>query len=129
MKHYGFLPAKFVILVRPLKEILESWNRVDKIPNTLISRHCDVLMEPGGKVGQAAAALDFLTKHYKENLLIFITLNILRINKEFKQYGYNPIKGAFFYLNKDGFSLNGKVERLYKNRPIKDKGFFIIKRN
>ena len=27
-------------------------------------------MEPGGKIGQAAAALDFLTKHYKENLLI-----------------------------------------------------------
>ena len=62
-------------------------------------------------------------------LLIFIGRNVSRINKEFKQYGYNPIKGAFFYLNKDGFSLNGKVERLYKNRPIKDKGFFIIKRN
>ena len=58
------------MLVRPLKEILESWNRVDKIPNALIPRHCDTLMEPGGRVGQAAAALDFLTKHYKENLLI-----------------------------------------------------------
>ena len=62
-------------------------------------------------------------------LIIFVGRNISRINKEFKQYDYNPIKGAFFYLNKDIFSLNDKVEKLYKNRSIKDKGFFIIKRN
>ena len=60
-------------------------------------------------------------------LLIFISRNILRINKEFKQYGYNPIKGAFFYLNKDGFIINNNVEKLYKNYKIKSKGFLIIK--
>mgnify|MGYP001464739227 FL=1 len=62
-------------------------------------------------------------------LLVFVGRNISRINKEFKQYGYNPIKGAFFYLNKDGFSLNDQVQELYKNHDVKNKKFFIIKRN
>ena len=57
-------------------------------------------------------------------LLIFVSRNMLRINKEFKQYGYNPIKGAFFHLNKAGFIINDEVKKLYKN---KDKGFLIIK--
>ena len=62
-------------------------------------------------------------------LLIFIGRNVSRINNEYKQYGYNPIKGAFFYLNKDGFSLNNKVQELYKNHENKNKNFLIIKRN
>jgi len=62
-------------------------------------------------------------------LLVFISRNLSRINNEFKQYGYNPIKGAFFYLNKDGFSLNDKVQELYKNSEDKNKSFLIIKRN
>ena len=52
-----------------------------------------------------------------------------RINNEFNQYGYNPIKSAFFYLNKNGFSLNDKVKKLYKNQKIENKSFLIIKRN
>ena len=59
------------------------------------------------------------------SLLIFVSRNMLRINKEFKQYGYNPIKGAFFNLNKVGFIINDEVETLYKN---KGKGFLIIKK-
>ena len=62
-------------------------------------------------------------------LLIFISRNVSRINKEFKQYGYNPIKGAFFYLNKDGFKINDNVEKLYKNPEIKNKNLLIINRN
>ena len=62
-------------------------------------------------------------------LLIFITRNLSRINKEFKQYGYNPIKGAFFHLNKDGFKINDIVDKLYKNHEIKNKGYLIIKKN
>jgi len=60
-------------------------------------------------------------------LLIFISRNVSRINKEFKQYGYNPIKGAFFYLNNNAFGINDKVDNLYKNRANKDKSFLIIK--
>ena len=51
-------------------------------------------------------------------LLVFIVRNVSRINNEFNQYGYNPIKSAFFHLNKDGFSLNDKVKRLYKKHKI-----------
>ena len=69
LKQYGFLPAKFIILVRPLKEILESWIRVDKVLDNLMSGYCDNLMKPEGQVGQSALALNFLTKHYKNNLL------------------------------------------------------------
>ncbi len=60
-------------------------------------------------------------------LLIFISRNASRLNKEFEQYDYNPIKGAFFHLNKIGFILNDEVEKLYKNQEIKDKSFLIIK--
>ena len=60
-------------------------------------------------------------------LLIFITRNLSRINKEFKQYGYNPIKGAFFYLDNNAFGINDEVDNLYKNRETKDKSFLIIK--
>ena len=62
-------------------------------------------------------------------LLVFIVRNISRINNEFNQYSYNPIQSAFFYLNKDGFSLNEKVKKLYKNQKIENKSFLIIKRN
>jgi len=60
-------------------------------------------------------------------LLIFISRNVSRINKEFKQYGYNPIKGAFFYLDNNAFGINDEVDNLYKNRETKDKSFLIIK--
>ena len=60
-------------------------------------------------------------------LLIFISRNVSRINKEFKQYGYNPIKGAFFYLDNNAFGINDEVDSLYKKRETKDKSFLIIK--
>jgi len=60
-------------------------------------------------------------------LLIFISRNVSRINKEFKQYGYSPIKGAFFYLDNNAFGINDEVDNLYKNRETKDKSFLIIK--
>jgi len=62
-------------------------------------------------------------------LLVFIGRNVARIDKEFKQYGYDPIKGAFFYLNKDGFRINNKIEKLYKNHKINNTSFLIIKNN
>lgn len=108
LKHYGFLPAKFVILVRPLKEILESWNRVDKIPNALISRHCDTLMEPGGRVGQAAAALDFLTKHYRENLLIIKYKNLCKKPEKTIKNLYKFLEIPFY--NKHKFNNLNQVD-------------------
>ena len=62
-------------------------------------------------------------------LLVFTGRNMLRINKEFNQYAYNPIKNAFFNLNKDGFVINDKVKQLYKNHKNESKSFLIIKSN
>ena len=92
LKHYGFLPAKFVMLVRPFEEIIKSWNRVDNIPELLIPTHCDFLMQPQGQVGQSAAALDFLTKNYKQNLLIIKYKDLCNNPK-------NTIKTLYEFLN------------------------------
>ncbi len=80
------------MLVRPFEEILESWNRVDNIPEPLIPTHCDVLMQPQGQVGQSAAALDFLLKNYKQNLLIIKYKDLC--NKP-----QNTIKTLYKFLN------------------------------
>ena len=60
--------------------------------------------------------------------IIFISRNLVRIDKEFENYGYNPIKNAFFYLNKDGFIINDGVKEKYKNWKLKNKNFLIIER-
>ena len=61
-------------------------------------------------------------------IIIFISRNLIRIDKEIENYGYNPTKNAFFYLNKDGFIINDNVEKKYNNWKIKNKSFLIIKR-
>ena len=60
--------------------------------------------------------------------MIFITRNLIRINYEFQNYGYNPIKSAFFYLNKDGFIINDNLYKKYEIWEPKKKGFLIIKK-
>ena len=52
-----------------------------------------------------------------------MTRNIMRIEKEYRQYDYNPFKSAFFYLNKDGFILNDTVKKRLKNT---NKKFLVI---
>ena len=58
-------------------------------------------------------------------IIIFVSRNISRIDKEFEQYGYNPFNKAFFYLNKDGFILNDLVKVEYKNKR-KNTRFLVI---
>ncbi len=58
--------------------------------------------------------------------IIFITKNVVRINKEVNQYSYNPFKNAFFYLNKDGFILNDKVKSKHENWNFKNKRYLVI---
>ena len=59
-------------------------------------------------------------------VLIFIGRNLVRIDKEIDQYGYNPIVNAFFYLNKNGFILNEEVEKRYKIWKVENKKFLVI---
>ena len=58
-------------------------------------------------------------------IILFVSRNINRIDKEFEQYGYNPFNSAFFYLNKDGFILNDRVKAEYKNK-MKNTRFLVI---
>ena len=61
-------------------------------------------------------------------ILVFVSRNISRINKEFNQYSYNPLTKAFFYLNKDGFIINDKVKEKYRSWKKKNKSYLIIKK-
>ncbi len=60
-------------------------------------------------------------------VLVFVSRNIIRIDKEYKQYDYNPFKNAFFYLNNDGFILRDTVKKQYKDFENTKKYFLIIK--
>jgi hypothetical protein len=70
LKEYGFLPAKFIILIRPFREIVSSWMRLYNLSHPHIEQYCEKLMKEHSPIGQAFLALNFLTKEYKENLLV-----------------------------------------------------------
>jgi len=70
LKEYGFLPAKFIILIRPFVEIVSSWMRLNNLSQPQTAKQCDKLMEEHAQIGQAFLALNFLTKEYKKNLLV-----------------------------------------------------------
>jgi len=80
LKEYGFLPAKFIILIRPFREIVASWMRLDNfsqpdikelmVESEKVGQHCEKLMGEHASIGQAFLALNFLTKEYKKNLLV-----------------------------------------------------------
>ena len=55
--------------------------------------------------------------------------NVIRINDENNKYDYNPLNGAFFYLNIDGFKINDRVEKLYEIKQKKNSTFFFILNN
>ena len=60
------------------------------------------------------------------SILIFLSKNIVRINYEVKNYGYEPIKKPFFYLNTDGFLINDRVNKLYNKYHNSKKAIFFI---
>lgn len=68
LKKYNLLPKKFIFLIRPLKEIIESYIRLDK-PKDIYS-YCDSLFTEYGRIGHSFLALKNLTKNYKDNLHI-----------------------------------------------------------
>ena len=58
--------------------------------------------------------------------LIFISKNLNRINHEYIKYNYNLIKNPFFYLNKDGFKINGMVKIYYEKQKENSKKKYLI---
>ena len=70
LKTYNFLPKKFIMLVRPLDEILKSWIRVNDIHKDHVENHIDSLMKPDGQVGMGILALENLLNNYSNHTLI-----------------------------------------------------------
>ena len=48
-------------------------------------------------------------------LIVFIGRNISRISKEYNQYGYNPIKSAFYRLEDANFDIDRKMKNIIKD--------------
>jgi hypothetical protein len=68
LKEIGFLPKKFICLIRPLKEIFASWIKLDN--PVLIHHYCDGLMGEYGKIGNSVLSIKNLLEKDKDNLLI-----------------------------------------------------------
>jgi hypothetical protein len=68
LKELGFLPKKFICLIRPLKEIFASWIKLDN--PILVPHYCDGLMGEYGKIGNSVLSIKNLLEKDKNNLLI-----------------------------------------------------------
>lgn len=64
----NLLPKKFIFLIRPLKEIIASYIRLDKPKN--IYSYCDELFSEYGRIGHSFLAFENLIKNHKDNLHI-----------------------------------------------------------
>jgi len=104
LQPYLSAPLKFIVLVRPLLEILASFIRVEKPLN--IEKRCDELMEENGMVGKAWLSYQNLKK---EDSLI-LTYNELALNpqKTIDQI-YKFLNIPFFehrFIDLDQFNIN-----------------------
>jgi len=70
LKYMGFLPSKFIYLVRPLREILESFCRVIRPKPHQVENFCDYLMHETGPIGKALLGLQTLKNKKEKNLMI-----------------------------------------------------------
>lgn len=90
LKEYNFLPKKFIILLRPLEEIIASWIKLENPKN--ISIFCEDLFKEHGRIGQAALALKYLTEKDLKNL------HIIKYD-EFCDSPEKIIKNLYEFLN------------------------------
>lgn len=70
LKELGYLPSKFICLVRPIKEILASFIKVVKPTRLELPQFCDFLMHEAGPIGKSILALNSLKEKEKNNLHI-----------------------------------------------------------
>jgi hypothetical protein len=70
LKELGYLPSKFICLVRPIKEILASFIKVVKPTKFELPGFCDYLMHEAGPVGKSILGLNNLKEKEKDNLHI-----------------------------------------------------------
>jgi len=131
LKQYSFLPAKFIFLIRPFKEILESWIRVDNVPEDLINEYCDSLMGPKGQLGQSALSLNFLIKNYSKNLLIIkykdLCLHPKKTIKRMYKFLNVPYYKEHRFNNLNQVDINKTKYTTIRTKEIKKKTYSKIK--
>ena len=70
LKEAGYLPSKFIFLVRPIKEILASFIKIRGPKKTELETFCDLLMQQeGGPIGKSLFAYNHLVEN-KEKIHI-----------------------------------------------------------
>jgi hypothetical protein len=102
LKEMGMLPTKFVVLIRPLKEIMASWIRVNKITKANVMNYLHGEMNEYGRIGQAALAIENLLNK-KENILFIkyheLCKNPEKVIKELYNFLEIPFYKNHFYKN------------------------------
>ena len=51
-------------------------------------------------------------------LIIFLSRNILRLNKEVKQYNYQPLSYTYYYLDDNHFRIDKKMNEIINNNDL-----------
>ena len=69
LKYMGY-KGKFIYLVRPLREILESFCRVVRPKPHHVENFCDYLMHESGPIGKSVLGLNYLKEVKEKNVLI-----------------------------------------------------------
>ena len=116
------LPKKFIFLIRPLEEIIESYIRLDK-PTDVYS-YCDSLFTEHGRIGQAALALKNLTDNYKKNLHIIKYNDLCKTPEKIIKQLYNFLDIPHFkhrFKNLDQVDDSQKVTTIRTDKIKKQK--------
>ena len=50
--------------------------------------------------------------------IIFLSRNILRLNKEIKQYNYQPLSYTYYYLDDNHFRIDKKMNEIINNNDL-----------
>jgi hypothetical protein len=102
LKEIGMLPTKFVVLIRPLKEILASWIKLDKVAKKDLINYCHTQMNEYGRIGQASMSIENLLNK-NENILFIkyheLCKNPEKVIKELYNYLEIPFYKNHFYKN------------------------------
>jgi hypothetical protein len=70
LKQFGYLPSKFIFLIRPLHEVVASWVRLHKPEKIDLERYYSVLFGEFGQIGKSFLAFKHLLEKEKDNLII-----------------------------------------------------------
>jgi len=116
------LPKKFIFLIRPLEEIIESYIRLDKPADVYL--YCDSLFTEHGRIGQAALALKNLTDNYKKNLHIIKYNDLCKTPEKTIKELYNFLDIPYFkhrFKNLDQVDDSQKVTTIRTDKVKKQK--------